>query len=269
MADMSDEPIAEKARLIQRGAAVLAALWGRGVDLLTPPLCLACSASIAQGAALCVPCWQKLQQIGPPVCDALGTPFAYDEGEGALSAAAIADPPRWTKGRAAVVFDEHSRRLVYQLKYADRQEAGLAMARMMAAAGAALLNSCDILVPVPLHRWRLWQRRFNQAAFLARQLSETTGKPCAMDVLLRPRATRSQVGLEAEARRKNVRKAFAVDAEKRRVIEGRRILLVDDVRTTGATANACAEALLAAGAESVDVLSFALVLEPARLHIDA
>lgn len=203
------------------------------------------------------------------MCEALGTPFAFDEGEGALSPAAIAEPPRFARGRAAVAFDDASRDLVHQLKYRDRQEAGLAMARMMAVAAQHLLADCDVIVPVPLHRLRLWQRRFNQAAYLALRLAEQSGKPCLTNVLERQRATPSQVGLDAAARQKNVRRAFAVNADGQYGIGGRRVLLVDDVRTTGATANACAETLLKGGAAAVDVVTFALVLEPARLHIDA
>ena len=267
--DMMDEAIAEKPPLIQRAYSAAYRMWCEAVDLVTPPKCLSCGQSVAQGAALCVPCWHKLNHISAPVCEALGTPFAFDEGEGALSPAAIADPPRFARGRAAVAFDDASRELVHQLKYRDRQEAGLAMARMMAAAGPQLLADCDVIVPVPLHRFRLWKRRFNQASYLALRLAEHSGKPCQSDVLERQKATRSQVGLDAEARQKNVRRAFAVNPDMQHRIGGKRVLLVDDVRTTGATANACAETLLKGGASAVDVLTFALVLEPTRLHIDA
>jgi ComF family protein len=260
--DMTDEPIAEKPPLLQRAQAGLSHLWDGAVDLVTPPKCLICGAGATQGAALCVTCWLKLRHLSPPVCEALGTPFAFDEGEGALS-------PSWERGRAAVAFDEVSRELVHQLKYQDRQEAGLAMARMMSAAAPQLVRACDVIVPVSLHRLKLWKRRFNQAAYLALEIARLAGKPCATGVVERQMATRSQVGLDAEARKKNVRRAFAVNAEVQPAISGKRVLLVDDVRTTGATANACAEVLLKAGAGAVDVLTFALVLEPARLHIDA
>ena len=117
----------------------------------------------ASGApqCLCLGCWSALQHLDEPVCDALGTPFAYDQGEGALSAAALADPPLWDRARAAVIFDDTSARLVHGLKYRDRQEAGLLMARMMARAGRKL-READLILPVPLHRFRLWQRRFDQ-----------------------------------------------------------------------------------------------------------
>lgn len=262
-----DEPIAEKADIIKKAKFFGVAGWGKLVDFLTPPLCLSCQTPVTAGAALCLDCWQKLQFVDEPLCDVLGTPFAYDEGEGAVSPAAMADPPAWNKARAAVMFDDASAHLVHLLKYNDRQEAGLAMARMMLGAGRNLLSDTDLILPVPLHRKRLWQRRFNQAAFLCEHISKASGTPWMHDLLLRVEATTSQVGLDAKERHRNVRRAFDVPPEKRALIEGQSVLLVDDVRTTGATANACAETLKKAGAAQVNLLTFALVLEPARLHI--
>lgn len=266
---MSDEPIAENQPWSQRAQTWGGALWSGLVDFLTPPKCLLCRCDVTTGASLCLACWQKLHWIEEPVCDALGTPFEYDQGEGALSPAAIAEPPPWAKARAAVAFDEVSSPLVHLLKYGDTQEAGLAMANMMRGPGRKLLASTDLIIPVPLDRWRLWRRRFNQAAFIARHLGKASAKLVAVDVLLRQKRTRSQVGLTADERRKNVRRAFTVPPERRPAIDGKTVLLIDDVRTTGATAAACTQTLLEAGAASVDVLTFALVLAPARLHIDA
>jgi ComF family protein len=266
---MVEEPIAEKTELLKQAKTLGLAGWGKLVDFLTPPLCLSCQVPVTMAASLCLDCWQKLQFIDEPVCDVLGTPFAYDEGEGAVSPVAIANPPSWDRARASVVFDDASSQLVHLLKYQDRQEAGLAMARMMLGTARNLLPDTDVIVPVPLHRRRLWQRRFNQAAFLAEQISNASSRLWLHDVLLRVEATKSQVGLDAVERQKNVRRAFEVLLEKRPMIEGKSVLLVDDVRTTGATANACAETLKKAGAAQVNVLSFALVLEPARLHIEA
>jgi ComF family protein len=266
---MVDKEIAEKPKLLKQAYGFGITGWAKLVDFLTPALCLSCQVSVTTGASLCLECWQKLQFIDEPVCDVLGTPFAYDEGTGSVSPAAIADPPAWDKARAAVVFDDASAHLVHLLKYNDRHEAGLAMARMMAGAGRNILAETDVIVPVPLHRKRLWQRRFNQAAYLTQKLSAASSKPWLHDVLVRIESTPSQVGLDAKQRYKNVRRAFEVPLEQRRLIEGKTVLLVDDVRTTGATANACAETLKTAGALQVHVLSFALVLEPARLHIEA
>ncbi len=137
------------------------------------------------------------------------------------------------------------------------------MARMMASAGRKLLQDADVIVPVPLHRFRLWRRRFNQSAYLAHNIATASGLPCRTDFLLRVKRTRSQVGLHETERRKNVARAFAVPGD----VDGKKILLVDDVMTTGATASACATALRKAGARRVDVLCFALVLQTTRLHI--
>lgn len=253
---------------MQSGLAALPnKLWRGMVDVLTPSQCLLCRAPSTAPASLCVTCWGKLAHLDDPVCDVLGTPFAYDQGPGAVSAAAIALAPPWSRARAAVAFDDVSKRLVHALKYQDRQEAGLLMARMMRRAGRELIGAADAIVPVPLHRWRLWSRRFNQSAYLAQAVAAASGKPFRPDILERRRATRQQVGLDQAGRRKNVQGAFAVTAQGAGWIAGQRLLLIDDVRTTGATAEACAAVLLAAGAMQADLLTFALVLEPAHVHI--
>lgn len=264
-----DEPIAENPTRFQRLRQHGLAAWRGLVDVVTPPLCLSCQTPVSTGAALCLSCWQKLQPIDEPVCDCLGTPFEYDEGEGALSPAAIAHPPAWDKARAAVLFEDTAGQLVHRLKYQDQHEAAIAMARMMVGAGRSFWPEVDIMLPVPLHPKRLWKRRFNQAAILTSHLSAATSKPWRGDVLLRTHETTSQVGLDAKQRRKNVRRAFDVPFEKQGHIAGKTTLLVDDVRTTGATAQACAETLKRVGAARVYVLSFALVLMPTQLHIEA
>lgn len=236
-------------------------------DALTPPRCLACRREVEDAGALCIACWSKFAFISEPVCDVLGTPFAYDQGESAVSPAALADPPPWDRARAAVAYDEHSGAIVHALKYADHQEAALLMAQQMARAGQKLLAEADVLVPVPLHRWRLWRRRFNQSALLAQQLSKASGKPWAAQALQRVKHGRRQVGQSAEERRRSVARAFAACGEEAGRIAGQRVLLIDDVLTTGATASACSKALRAAGARHVDVLTFALVLGPKRPHI--
>jgi ComF family protein len=166
-----------------------------------------------------------------------------------------------------VLFEDGSAKLVHALKYRDRTEAGLLMARMMARAGRRLIAEADVILPVPLHRLRLWKRRFNQSALLAQRIAALTSTPWRHDVLARARRTRAQVGLDQEARRKNVRNAFVVHPHALAAVAGQSVLLVDDVRTTGATAEACALALKAAGAARVSLLTFALVQLPSRPHI--
>eukprot|EP00873_Tetraselmis_striata_P011148 jgi/Tetstr1/431412/TSEL_002064.t1 len=233
-------------------------------DLALPPTCLCCDRLVASDQALCFKCWHEMPFLAPPWCQRLGVPFAYDLGPGAVSPQAIARPPVYDRLRAVSAYSGPARALVARLKYHDRPSVSRAMGRWMARAGSELLcvedadNGPPLLVPVPLHRLRNWSRRYNQAGLLAREIARANGNVeiCA-DGLGRVRATRRQVGLDASARAKNVRGAFAVSSQGALRIAGRRCVLVDDVHTTGATANAAARALMKAGAAGVDVLVFA------------
>ncbi len=242
-------------------------LAGQVLEIVLPAQCSICRARIMDHHALCSECWSQLDFITAPCCERSGVPLAYDTGAGTISPAALNRPPAWDRARAAVVFDDHSRQLVHALKYRDRQDAALVMTQMMRHAGRELISGCDWIVPVPLYRWRLWSRRFNQSALLAQRVAEDATAQYRPDVLVRHRATQAQVGLDHSARRRNVRGAFQVDTTRAIDISGRRILLIDDVITTGATANACVKTLRKAGASQVNVLSFALVLNPAQTHI--
>jgi ComF family protein len=177
---------------------------------------------------------------------------------------AIADPPTYDRARAAVCYDDISRTLVHGLKYGDRLDLSPMMGQWMARAGRELLMDADALVPVPLHWRRLWARRFNQSASLAGVISALTDVPVIHDGLRRVRATPQQVGKSKVERADNVQGAFRVVPEHGSSILGRRLILVDDVLTSGATADACARALLRAGASHVDVLIFARVVAAAR-----
>lgn len=231
-----------------------------GLGLVYPPTCPGCGAATAEPHALCAACWSGLHLIERPYCERLGTPFALDLGTGALlSPRAIADPPVYGRARAVALYDGTARDLVHRLKYGDRLDLSRSMARMMAAAGRDLLQDADVIVPVPLHVLRLWRRRFNQAALLARAVARHAGTPCDVRALSRVRATRPQVGLTRQQRSLNLQGAFRVQDAARPRIAGRRILLIDDVATTGATGNAAARALLRAGAAGVDLLTFATV----------
>lgn len=170
-----------------------------------------------------------------------------------------ATPHVFARARAACLYDEHSREPILQLKHADRTDLAPLFARWLSRAGRPLLDEADALIPVPLHRWRLLSRRYNQSAEVARRLAADTGLAYLPDALVRPRATASQGGRTASGRRRNVAGAFAVPEGRRRLIEGRRILLVDDVLTTGATADACARTLKKAGAAEVSLLVIARV----------
>lgn len=180
---------------------------------------------------------------------------------------AIADPPSYGRARAAVRYDDVARALVHALKYGDRMDLAPTMGRWMARAGSELLADADVIVPVPLHWRRLWARRFNQSATLAKIVSEIGGVPASYDALKRIKATPQQVGLSKSERALNVQGAFRVAAEAKAGIARRRVLLLDDVLTSGATVESCARALLRAGAGGVDVLVFARVVDAGRVTI--
>jgi ComF family protein len=230
------------------------------VSLVYPPVCAACAASTGVAHALCPRCWASLSLIERPYCEVLGTPFALDLGGSLLSPQAMADPPVFARARAVCGYDDTARVLVHRLKYGDRLELALTMGGMMALAGRELLADADLIVPVPLHRFRLWRRRFNQASALANVLGRQAGKPVDGHALVRVKRTRPQVGLSRNERQENLQGALRVVVDARPRIEGRRILLVDDVLTTGSTANASARALLRAGATAVDLITFTRVI---------
>jgi ComF family protein len=199
--------------------------------------------------------------IARPYCERLGTPFQVDFGVGMLSPAAIADPPRFDRARAVARHRGTARDLVNRLKYGERLDLSKLMAKMMVQAGREVLAEADLIVPVPMYRFRLWQRRYNQAALLANAVSGATGVPISLDALQRVRHTRPQVGLGRGERQKNLIGAFKVPAGCESLIAGRRVIVIDDVRTTGSTLNACAHILRKAGAARIDVLTFTLVTD--------
>jgi ComF family protein len=237
------------------------------IDVALPPLCPSCREPLADGIGLCASCWSRLSLIEPPYCARLGIPFVYDAGPGLLSMEAIANPPAYDRARAAVRYDDIARTLVQAFKYSDRLDLAPMMGRWMARAGRDLLADADGLIPVPLHWRRLWARRFNQSSALAGAISAVCGIPVVHGGLKRVRATPQQVGRSKVERADNVQGAFRVPDEHKAAVAGRQLVLIDDVLTSGATVDACARALLRAGAAHVDVLVFARVVAPARAPI--
>ena len=231
------------------------ALFARTSSILFPPVCPGCRNLVQAPGTLCASCWPRIKFLERPWCEILGTPFAHDMGDGAVSPEAIANPPSFARARAAVSYTGAARQIVQNLKYRDRTDLAPWMAAWMLRAGSELLPDAELVVPVPLHRRRFFWRRFNQSAELGRHVARLAGLPFSAGAVERRKSTRQQVGLRANEREANVRGAFrVVDVA---AIRGRRVLVIDDVITTGATVAAVAKALKRAGASEVDVLAFA------------
>ncbi len=209
--------------------------------------------------------WSRIRFLDGPVCDGCGAPFEFDPG--ARCAACLAKPRAFDAARAACLYDETSRNPILQLKHADRLDLAPLFARWLSRTARELIEEADAIAPVPLHPLRLLRRRYNQAAEIARPLAAMTGTPYLPDALVRRRATATQGGKSGSGRKRNVAGAFEVPSARRGQVEGLRILLIDDVLTTGATAEGCARALKAAGAARVDLAVVARVQAAAGLTI--
>src|SRR4051812_15784740 len=229
------------------------------VDFALPPRCPACGTIVPEARGFCFDCWSKLQFLAAPCCARCGLPFAFGAGVEAECGGCLAEPPPFDRLRAAVAYGEVSRQVALKLKYGGR----LGLAETLAPFMLRHVRAGEgepVLVPVPLHRWRIWKRGYNQAALIAAALSRRTGLPLALDLLGRTRATPLLKGLGRRERALAVRGAFRVPASARARLAGRHVLLVDDVFTSGATAAACARALKRGGAARVDILCWARVV---------
>lgn len=243
----------------------LALAGGAAAAFVYPASCPSCRDAVTEEGGLCAACWRETGFIAPPACHVCGAPTEFDHGEGVFCESCRKAPPLWSRGVAAVTYGGVGRKLALALKHGDRVEiASLAagwMLRAQGGAGAALVAGADLIAPAPLHWRRMLRRRYNQAGELARELSRAAGRKEAMalDLLTRVRFTGSQEGKSRRERRENVAGAFAVSRKWRARVAGRRVLLVDDVLTTGSTLSGCADACLAAGATEVNVIVFARV----------
>jgi ComF family protein len=238
----------------------VARLWDAACDFIVPPVCLGCQKPLGSHDCLCAACWCQISFIRAPLCDRLGWPMPFDTGGLMVSAQASAEPPDYDRARAVAKFEGLMRPLVHGLKYSDRHDARRLFGTWMAAAGADLLADADLIVPVPLHRWRLLTRRFNQSAIIAGEVARVSGVQLDQRILERVKATPQQVSMTRDQRRLNMSGAFKIAAGRGAETEDRRVLLIDDVITTGATVNACARALKRGGAARVDVLALGVVI---------
>ena len=239
--------------------SVVAAAGRALIDLILPPRCLSCGIPVTEPGTLCGTCWPALTFIGAPFCDRCGVPFVFEVPGDTVCADCLRRPPRYDRARSVLRYDDASRSLLLAFKHGDRTDSAPLFARWLANAAADLLEGGPLLVPVPLHPSRLFARRYNQSALLCANLARIAGLDWSADGLARRRRTRSQGRLSPAERRRNVGGAFAVTGAGRATVSGRRVVLVDDVLTTGATAEACATALRRGGADGVDILTLARV----------
>lgn len=231
------------------------------LDLLLPPRCLGCGMIVESARSLCANCWRGLVFLGPPHCRLCGYPLPQAVADATVCGSCTVDPPAFDRARAALRYDDGARGLILRFKHADRTDIARTFGRLMAHAGRELLQGCDIITPVPLHRWRLLQRGYNQSALLAYALAHDNEKQVIPDLLQRVQATASQQGLSGKQRSRNIKaSAFRINPRYREHVAGRHILLIDDVLTTGATVTACTRTLRAGKAAFVDVLALARVV---------
>ena len=232
------------------------------VDLIFPPRCPLCGEGLATQSGLCATCWGELAIPGEPSCASCQRPFAEGTPDGSLCAPCLADPPRHDGIAAGTLYNDAARRLVLAFKHGRR----IALAPLLGRFVAAKLPQIDeswIVVPVPLHRWRLWRRGFNQAALLGREVARQRGSGLLVDALLRHKATPMLGGLGRKARARALSGSIAANPKRGEMLKGASIVLVDDVLTSGATSDACVRALKRAGAKRVVIACFARVLDEA------
>jgi ComF family protein len=241
----------------------LAGMGRTVLDAILPPRCLSCAGAVDRQGTLCLTCWSGLTFIAPPHCACCGEPFdvtmLMDAADSLLCATCIGEPPVYNRARSVLTYDDGCRSMILGFKHADQTYAATAFGAWLARAGADLLAPDAVLAPVPLHRWKLFSRRYNQAALLAHAVGRHANLTVVANLLVRHRRTTPQGSHSRTGRRRNVRGAFHVRPRLVERIRGRPVVLIDDVLTTGATVSECARVLLRAGASRVDVLTLARV----------
>lgn len=243
---------------MQSLSAAAAGFLRKTVDLVLPPRCIVTGDIVAAQGMTSPGAWAALQFISDPLCRVCGVPFGYEVEKDTACAVCLAEVPHYTSARAPLKYDEASRDLILAFKHGDQTHYVRSFMPWLLTAGAAILDQAEVIVPVPLHRWRLLKRRYNQAALIAHMLAASRpGLKVLPQALRRVRATPSQGTLKAGERQKNVHRAFMIEERFKPALAQKNVVLVDDVLTTGATANECARVLLEAGAARVDVLAVA------------
>ncbi len=235
-------------------------VFQRGIDFILPPRCALSGQVVSRPGEIIPEEWAKLEFISDPQCRICARPFEFKMDHEMECASCLKDKPEFAQARAALVYNDHSRNIILGFKHADQLHTLPTFMPWVIRAGAPLIEKADVIIPVPLHRWRLLKRRYNQAALMAQYISRQSGTPWGYDILIRKRATKMQGFMTSKERQQNVKGAFEVSLQQHPKIVGKNILLVDDVYTTGATVRECAKTLLSAGGAEVNVLSIAKVV---------
>jgi ComF family protein len=239
---------------------MLRALTAPFVDFALPPRCPGCGVITQENYRFCLSCWERIQFLGEPCCESCALPFPYEQPEGSRCAACLADPPAHDRARSVLAYGEIARTVALKFKYGRRIGLARLIASHLERHVPAEGRENMLLVPVPLHRWRLWSRGFNQSALIARALGRSLGLPVNVELLKRIKRTPPLKGLNPAQRAKALRGAFHVDKADRTKLHGKTVLLIDDVYTSGSTAGGCARVLRRAGAASVQLLCWARVI---------
>lgn len=243
---------------MQLAIRIARAAGRQAVDFALPPRCPGCGLIVEDPHRFCLDCWQELTFLGEPCCTRCGLPFEHDGGGEVECGGCIAEPPAFDRLRAAVAYGEIARKVALKLKYSGRPAVAETLAAFMHR--HLMLSPDALLVPVPLHRWRIWKRGYNQSALIASALSRRSGIPAELDLIERVKATPPLKGLGRRERALAVRGAFRMSGAAKERVKGRTVILVDDVFTSGATANACAKVLKRGGAVEVNILCWARVV---------
>ena len=241
-------------------AKVAKSLLVQAMDTVLPPRCVISGKLVDRQGMIAPQIWADMDFITDPQCEKCGIPFGFEAEAGTQCALCLDRPPPFTSARAALKYNDASRDLILGFKHADQTHAVVAFMPWLEKSGAGMLKDADYIIPVPLHRWRLLMRRYNQAAIMAHKLSEKTKIPRLADAIKRTRSTKSQGHLKPLERHKNVKRAFEIAPKHIEKLRGKTVILIDDVYTTGATVKECTKTLLKSGAKDVHILTLARVV---------
>ncbi len=230
---------------------------GKIINLILPPRCIATDEIVGEQGSISPKYWPLLNFSEKPLCEICGQIFEFHIEDGMTCATCIDKKPHFDMARSALIYDDFSSKMILKFKHGDKQHASISFAKWMLRAGSEFINSGDIIAPVPLHRFRLFKRKFNQSGILASEIAKYIEAKPVLDLIIRQKHTPPQKGLNAEKRRKNVARAFIINPKYKDLIKGKNIIIIDDVYTSGATLNECSKLLKTGKADKIFCLTIA------------